>query len=92
MGWPCRRVALAMLPIAGIAGSAAARNTRHAPRTGSATSQRCLQTPRCLQSPPAPLCVQGELMMVAVQLMLGGSLRSALLDPERQQQLRWEAR
>ena len=31
-------------------------------------------------------------MMVAVQLMLGGSLRGALLDPERQQQLRWEAR
>ena len=46
----------------------------------------------CLPTHPPSLCAQGELMMVAVQLMLGGSLRGALLDPERQQQLRWEAR
>ena len=37
-------------------------------------------------------CVQDRLLMVAVQLMLGGSLRNALLDPVRQQELRWEAR
>lgn len=30
--------------------------------------------------------------MVAVQLMLGGSLRTALLDPQRQQELAWGAR
>lgn len=36
--------------------------------------------------------MQDRLLMVAVQLMLGGSLRNALLDPVRQQELRWEAR
>lgn len=29
---------------------------------------------------------------MAMQLMRGGSLRSALLEPEKQQQLRWSAR
>lgn len=30
--------------------------------------------------------------MVAVQLMLGGSLRAALLDPGRHEEMRWGAR
>ena len=33
--------------------------------------------------------LQGELVMVAMQLMLGGSLRVALADPDLQDELRW---
>jgi len=40
----------------------------------------------------ASASAQGQLLMVAVELMLGGSLRAALLDPERQHELRWDAR
>ena len=43
----------------------------------------------CCHRPP-PL--QGQLLLVAMQLMLGGSLREALLDPQRQELLRWENR
>ena len=38
------------------------------------------------------MAVQGELLMVAMQLMLGGSLRVALADPKLQDQLRWSNR
>lgn len=38
---------------------------------------------------PPPNPVQGELLLVAMQLMMGGSLRAALVDPERRDMLRW---
>ena len=31
-------------------------------------------------------------MLLAMELMLGGSLRAAIKNPEQQQLLRWEAR
>ena len=43
------------------------------------------------KDPPYPL-LQGDLLMVAMQLMLGGSLRTALLSPNWQDELRWENR
>lgn len=33
--------------------------------------------------------MQGHLLMVAMQLMLGGSLRAALINPACQDALRW---
>ncbi|PSC76706.1 exostosin-like glycosyltransferase isoform B [Micractinium conductrix] len=38
------------------------------------------------------VAIEGQLLLVAMQLMLGGSLREALLDPQRQELLRWENR
>ncbi|PRW56560.1 S-adenosyl-L-methionine-dependent methyltransferase domain-containing [Chlorella sorokiniana] len=38
------------------------------------------------------VAIQSQLLMVAVQLMIGGSLRAALMNPEHQQELRWAAR
>lgn len=35
---------------------------------------------------------QGDLLLVAMQLMMGGSLRAALVDPERRDMLHWSNR
>ena len=43
--------------------------------------------PACL-----PGCLQGQLLLVAMEFMPGGNLRVALQQPEMRQQLRWEAR
>ncbi len=43
----------------------------------------------CCTAMLLPSFVQGALLMVGMQLMLGGSLRVALADPERQDELRW---
>ncbi|PRW45691.1 serine threonine- kinase receptor R831 [Chlorella sorokiniana] len=50
---------------------------------------------RCVHSRIVPVygvAVQGPLLMVAMQLMLGGSLRAALADPEQLDKLRWSNR
>ncbi len=53
----------------------------------------CLQHVTSLHRPlrPPRLPAQGQLLMLAMQLMEGGSLASALLDRELRERLRWQA-
>ena len=55
-------------------------------------SASCLVRPAWLPGLAASIHPQGQLLMVAMRLMLGGSLRMALRDPDRRAQLRWEAK
>ncbi len=41
---------------------------------------------------PLRLPAQGQLLLLAMQLMRGGSLRAALLHPELKRRLAWSAR
>lgn len=75
------------------------RVLRSLPAAGGCRAAQCCgmwrdgTTPcACVLRPSFLARAQGQLLMVAMQLMLGGSLRAAVLDPDRHEELSWGAR
>ena len=52
----------------------------------------CCYCPTCGARLRCMHVAQGPLMFLAMELMLGGSLQAAIIDPEKRQQLQWHAR
>ena len=49
--------------------------------------------PECKWAPAAlPLCMQGSILMIAMELMSNSSLKAVLKSPGQREELRWTAR